>query len=62
MRFGSDGKASIEVKDQVFTLLTEGTANFPHLLHVITDEWGPGYVLVTKDGLKISDSDGTRGM
>ena len=62
MKFGSDGKPTFEVKDQVFALLTEGTANVPHLLQVIIDEWGPGYVLVTKDGLKISDSEGTRGI
>ncbi len=62
MKFGSDGKPTFEVKDQVFALLTEGTANVPHLLRVIIDEWGLGYVLVTKDGLKISDSEGTRGI
>ena len=27
----------------------------------ITEEWGPGYILVTKDGLKILHSDGTKG-
>ena len=56
-----EGKPSFEVKGQLFTPLTEGTATVPHLIRVITDEWGPGYTLVTKDGLKIVDSDGTRG-
>ena len=38
MKFGSDGKPTFKVKDQVFSLLTEGTANVPHLLRVIIDE------------------------
>ena len=61
MTMAPDGKPSFEVKGQIFAPLTEGTANVPHLITVITEQWGPGYTLVTKDGLKIQDSDGTRG-
>ncbi len=55
------GKPDFHVQGQVFTQLTDETANVPHLMSVITNEWGPGYALATKDGLTISDSDGTRG-
>ena len=61
----ADGKPDAELTflktGQMFTQITDATATVPHLLYIIRDKWGPGYVLVTKDGLKIEDSDGTRG-
>ena len=42
--------------------ITEHTATVTHILGVVTETWGPGYVLVTVDGLTIEDSDGTRGI
>ncbi len=47
---------------QIFTQITEHTATVTHILGVVTETWGPGYVLVTVDGLTIEDSDGTRGI
>ena len=34
----------------------------PYLSSMIQEKWGEGYVLVTSDGLRLEDSDGTRGM
>ena len=46
----------------MFTSISESTATVPYLSTVIQDKWGEGYVLVTSDGLKVEDSDGTRGI
>ena len=45
----------------MFAQLYESTATVPYILIVVAEKWGPGYVLVTDDGLKIEDSDRTRG-
>ena len=55
------GKPEFERVGQMFAQLYESTATVPYILSVVADKWGPGYVLVTNDGLKIEDSDGTRG-
>lgn len=45
-------------------MFTENTANVPYLSNVVQEKWGMGedYVMVTSDGLRVEDSDGTRGM
>ena len=42
--------------------VVESTATVPYLSSMIQEKWGKGYVLVTIDGLRLEDSDGTRGM
>ena len=50
-----------ESRGQLFTSINEATATVPYLSTFIHDKWGMGYVLVTHDGLRLEDSDGTRG-
>ena len=47
-----------ESRGQLFTSINEATATVPYLSTFIHDKW---YVLVTHDGLRLEDSDGTRG-
>lgn len=58
---GGSGKPGLEKIGQMFTQINETNANVSYITNVITEKWGPGYVLVTADCLKIDDSDGTRG-
>ena len=60
--YGSNSKLSFVNSGQMFTSISESTATVPYLSTVIQDKWGEGYVLVTSDGLKVEDSDGTRGI
>ena len=46
----------------MFTTVVESTALISYLSSMIQEKWGEGYLLVTSDGLRLEDSDGTRGM
>ena len=46
---------------QMFTQISERNATVAHITSVVRGKWGPGYVLVTADCLKIEESDGTTG-
>ena len=59
---GQNNKISFVNHSQMFTTIVESTATVPYLSSMIQDKWGEGYVLVTSDGLRLEDSDGTRGM
>ncbi len=55
------GKPELEKIGQMFTKINDRSANVAHITDIINEKWGPGYVLVTADCLRIDDSDGTRG-
>ena len=55
------GKINFEKLGQAFIDVNESTANVFYIAGVIEKKWGPEYVLVTADGLKIEDSSGTQG-
>ena len=59
---GQNNKISFVNHGQMFTTVVESTATVPYLSSMIQEKWGKGYVLVTSDGLRLEDSDGTRGM
>ncbi len=59
---GQNNKISFVHHGQIFTTMTETTATVPYLTSTIQDKWGEGYALVTSDGLRLEDSDGTRGI
>ena len=47
---------------QLFIEMLDSTSNVEHTLEKIKDKWGPDYLLVTSDGLKLEDSPATRGI
>ena len=55
------GKLEFIAQNQTFVDVTEITANLHYVSSVIQRKWGPQYVLVTSDGLKLDDSSGTQG-
>lgn len=58
----NNGKLEFLPQNQTFVDVTETTANVHYVSSVIQRKWGPEYVLVTSDGLKLDDSSGTQGM
>ena len=56
------GKLEFFGQNQTFVDVTETTANLHYVSSAIQRKWGPEYVLVTTDGLKLDDSSGTQGM
>lgn len=58
----SGGKMDFTPQNQTFVDVTEATANLHYVSSAIERKWGPEYVLVTADGLKLDDSSGTQGM
>ena len=59
---GQNSKISFVNHGQMFTTVVESTALISYLSSMIQEKWGEGYLLVTSDGLRLEDSDGTRGM
>ena len=57
-----NGKMEFMAQNQTFVDVTEVTANLHYVSSAIQRKWGPEYVLVTSDGLKLDDSSGTQGM
>ena len=55
----ASGRPEIKYVSQTFIDINESTANVMYLTHVIKELWGPNYVLITADGMKIEDSSGT---
>ena len=58
----SSGKMEFTAQNQTFVDVTETTANLHYVSSAIQAKWGPKYVLITSDGLKLDDSSGTQGM
>lgn len=56
-----NGKPEFKQLGQLFVDITEATANVQHVQSVVQNRWGPDYVLVTADGLRLDDSPGTKG-
>ena len=46
---------------QLYTDISETTANVDYILTIVQRRWGEDYTLVTNDGLELLDSPGTRG-
>ena len=57
-----NGKMEFLAQNQTFVDVTETTANLHYVSSAIQRKWGPEYILVTSDGLKLDDSSGTQGM
>ena len=53
------GKCEFTHTGQTFINITENTAN---VNNIVQRRWGPGYILVTADGLEIEDISGTHGI
>ena len=49
------------VMGQTYIEVIDSTANLDYILGVITQQWGPGYTLVTSDGVPLEDSPTTQG-
>lgn len=58
----SGGRPSFEKQGQMFLELSEATANQAFVLDAVQREWGEDFVVVTADGLEISNSPGTQGL
>ena len=59
----SNGEVEFMAQNQTFVDVTETTANLHYIISTaIQRKWGPEYVVVTSDGLKLDDSSGTQGM
>ena len=57
-----NGKMEFMAQNQTFVDVTETTANLHYVSSAIQRKWGPEYIIVTSDGLKLDDSSGTQGM
>jgi len=55
------GKPDFSSESQIFIDINEETATVEHIAQAVKDRWGPNYSLVTIDGLKLEDSEGTKG-
>lgn len=55
------GKITVEVLDQSFLEITEKEANVAVVSKHITENWGSNWILVSAEGIEISDCPATRG-
>ena len=62
MVHGQNNKISFVNHSKMFTTVVESTATVPYLSSMIQEKWDEGYVLVTSHGLRLENSDGTRGI
>ena len=54
-------KPEVQCLSQLYTDITDTTANIVFTLTIIQRRWGEEFTLVTNDGLELLDSPGTRG-
>ena len=47
--------------DVIFVDVHEDNADAPSMLRAVQEQFGPGYTIVSNDGLEIKDGPGTRG-
>lgn len=62
LKKNASGRAEFSVRGQIYVDIIETTANVTYINHVIKQEWGREFTLVSADGLKIEDGSGTQGM
>ena len=56
-----NGKMEFSAHNQLYIDVIEATANLNYITLAVQRQWGPEYVIVTADGLKLEDSSGTQG-
>lgn len=56
------GRPNFKMEGQTFIELCEKTPNVGYVLTWVQREFGPGYTIVTLDGLEVKDSSGTQGL
>ena len=54
-------KPEFQCLSQLYTDITDTTANVDYILTIVPRRWGEDYTLVTNNGLELLDSPGTRG-
>ena len=55
-------KPEFTATGQLYIEMLESNSNIQYALEAIRNKWGPDYILVSSDGLKIEDSAATRGI
>ena len=55
------GKIEFSGRNQLYIDVTEATANLTYVTLAVQRKWGPEFVIVTADGLKLEDSSGMQG-
>ena len=61
IRYLSNGKVEFSAMSQTHVDVTDATANVNFVNSAVQRKWGPEFVIVTSDGLKLEDSSGTQG-
>ena len=62
LSFTSGGKPRFQPVGQMYVPVHETTANVPHVLSAVQQEFGQSYIIVTADGIELQDSPGTQGI
>ena len=62
LSFISGGKPRFQPVGQMYVPVHETTANVPHVLSAVQQEFGQSYIIVTADGIELQDSPGTQGI
>lgn len=55
------GRVEFKLQDTLHINLSSSTANIPYIQAQIQEQWGPGLIVVSNDGLPIGDNKATRG-